>query len=112
MRRRTVPALWLLLCLCLCLRPAYADPGDLTALKRTVVADYAVLVDVGYEDALDRARFLAGAIDTFLGEPSEESLARARQAWMDARVPYTQTEAFRFYDGPIDAVEGRINSWP
>ena len=27
-------------------------------------------------------------------------------------MPYLQTEACRFYDGPIDAVEGWINAWP
>jgi putative iron-regulated protein len=27
-------------------------------------------------------------------------------------VPYAQTEAYRFYDGPIEAVEGLINAWP
>jgi putative iron-regulated protein len=36
----------------------------------------------------------------------------ARQAWLDARVPYLQSEAFRFYDGPIDQVEGFVNAWP
>ena len=51
-------------------------------------------------------------MDAFVDAPREDSLSRARQAWIDARVPYVQTEAYRFYDGPIDAVEGLINSWP
>ena len=42
-------------------------------------------------------------------------------AWRASREPYGQTEAFRFYGGPIDyfdeeagveGPEGRMNSWP
>src|SRR5262245_26533429 len=39
-------------------------------------------------------------------------LQQARKAWIAARLPYLQSEAARFYDGPIDEVEGFINSWP
>ncbi|RMG96179.1 MAG: iron-regulated protein, partial [Deltaproteobacteria bacterium] len=45
-----------------------------------------------------------------------ESLAFARAQWLAAREPYLPTEAFRFYDGPIDdperGVEGMVNAWP
>ena len=91
--------------------PATGD-ADLTALKRTVVADYATLVYATYQDALAGARTLSASVDAFVESPGADSLQRARQAWIDARIPYTQTEAFRFYDGPIEAVEGLINSWP
>src|SRR5262249_43064108 len=63
-------------------------------------------------DALAGATSLADAIDAFVAAPADASLSRARQAWIAARVPYAQSEAFRFADGPIDAVEGFINSWP
>jgi len=77
-----------------------------------VIADYAAIAHANYEDALAGTRLLADAIDAFLRAPSADSLAGARQAWIDVRVAYAQTEAFRFYDGPIDAVEGLVNSWP
>src|SRR5262245_31831420 len=89
-----------------------AAPADLTSIKRSVVADYATVAYATYQDALEGARSLAGCVDSFLAAPGEDSLNHARQAWIDARIPYAQTEAFRFYDGPIDAVEGFINSWP
>src|SRR5262245_5107037 len=92
--------------------PASGGPIELTPLKQSVVAHYAALVYASYDDALGGVRKLAGAIDHFVASPSDEGLRRARQAWIDARVPYAQTEAYRFYDGPIDAVEGLINSWP
>jgi len=96
----------------LALLPASAGAADLTSLKQSVVAGYASLVRAVYEDALAGARALAGRIDAFVDDPGADALARARQAWIDSRVAYAQSEAFRFSDGPIDAVEGLINSWP
>jgi putative iron-regulated protein len=92
--------------------PASGESTDLVSLKQSVVTQYAALARATYEDALAGARTLAGSIDAFVEAPSADALNRARQAWIDARIPYTQTEAFRFYDGPIDDVEGLINSWP
>ncbi len=88
------------------------NPVDLRVLKQAVVANYATIVYASYEDALAGARTLEQSVDAFLANPSAALLDRARQAWIDARVPYTQTEAYRFYDGPVDAVEGFINAWP
>src|SRR5262249_58914281 len=102
----------LLLSVWLALLPASAGSADLTALKQSVVADYAVLVRAVYEDALAGARALARSVDAFVDDPRAESLDRARQAWIESRVSYAQSEAFRFYDGPIDTVEGLVNSWP
>src|SRR5262245_51946260 len=92
--------------------PASGEPTDLRSLKQSVVSAYATLVYASYQDALAGTRSLAAAVDAFLDAPDHETLQRARQVWIDARVPYLQTEAYRFYDGPIEAVEGLINSWP
>jgi putative iron-regulated protein len=85
---------------------------DLMALKRSVLTNYARVVSAAYNDSLASAKNLQKAIDVFLAQPSEGSLNLARKAWLDARVPYLQTEVCRFYDGPIDQVEGMINAWP
>jgi putative iron-regulated protein len=55
------------------------------------------------------------AIKAFTAAPSQLTLDAARKAWLDAREFYGQTEAFRFYGGPIDddnGLEGRLNAWP
>ncbi|MGL4490265.1 MAG: imelysin family protein, partial [Rhizobiaceae bacterium] len=52
------------------------------------------------------------AVEALLAEPNDATLAAARRAWVDARPAYLMTEAFRFYDGPIEDIEGRINAWP
>src|SRR5262245_33774939 len=72
---------------------------DLTALKQSVIADYATLVRASYQDAFDAARILTASVDAFVDKPGQATLARARQAWIDARIPYAQTESYRFYDG-------------
>jgi putative iron-regulated protein len=73
---------------------------------------YIDLVVTSYKKAADDAKLLAQAVDAFLAVPSDDSLKAARKAWVEARPSYLRTETFRFYDGPIDEVEGAINAWP
>ena len=65
-----------------------------------------------YRKAADDAKLLRHAVDAFLATPSEDTLKAVRTAWVDARPSYLKTETFRFYDGPIEDVEGTINAWP
>jgi putative iron-regulated protein len=91
--------------------PARAQTVDAAAVNR----HYAVLVHANYEDTLAAARRMQQAIAAFTAAPSADTLAAARKAWLTAREFYGQTEAFRFYGGPIDnenGPEGRINAWP
>ncbi len=79
------------------------------------IRTYAEIVYRSYADALAAALRLRRAVADFTAAPSEGTLARARRAWVNARLPYSRTEAFRFYEGPIDAEdgpEGRLNGWP
>ena len=82
------------------------------ALKRSVVAHYAARAQQAYDNAVEGARHLAKAVESFVERPSASALISAREAWLSARVPFLHTEAFRFYDGPIDALDGMINAWP
>ncbi|MDQ7746966.1 imelysin family protein [Hydrogenophaga pseudoflava] len=82
---------------------------------KAVAAHYATLVHASYADTLAAAKDLQAAIAEFTKAPSAEGLNKARKAWLDAREFYGQTEAFRFYGGPIDddkGPEGQINAWP
>jgi len=113
--RHTYLALLLLtLLVALSTSPILAQ-DDLTTLKQDVAATYADIVFASYQDAYTSAVELQSAIDAFLDAPSEDTLQAAREAWLAAREPYGQTEAFRFYGGPIDDAdgpEGLINAWP
>ncbi len=77
-----------------------------------VVETYADIALAGYEDSLKTAQTLKEKIDAFLAKPDEASLKAAREAWRAARVPYQQTEAFRFGNKIVDDWEGEVNSWP
>ena len=58
---------------------------------------------------------LGTAIDGFIADPSADSFEFAKSAWLNSRNSYGQSEAFRFYDGPIDdsdGPEGQLNAWP
>lgn len=77
-----------------------------------VVTSYADLARAMYQDAHRAALTLKSAIDGFLADPTEATLAKARGAWLAARVPYQHTEGFRFGNAIVDDWEGRVNSWP
>lgn len=88
-------------------------PPKLDAQRtRAFLATYADIARAGYGAALSDARALATSVDAFVQRPSAEGLLRARAAWLTARGSYAQTEAFRFYGGPIDSVELLVNTWP
>ncbi len=79
---------------------------------KSQVEAYASLVHQTYAEAVAEAETLAAAIDAFLASPAEDTLFTARNAWVAARPAYLRSETFRFYDGPIEAIEGEINAWP
>ena len=101
--------------------PGSASGGGGGSPLESYVSTYAHLVYENYLDSWDRAQRLSSAIDSLLDNPNAQTLEAARMAWLASREPYGQTEAFRFYGGPIDyfdeeagveGPEGRMNSWP
>lgn len=91
--------------------PAAAGKIDEAAAK-AVVAHYADIVHAVYSDAESTAKTLQTAIDAFLAKPNDETLNAAKAAWVAARVPYLQSEVFRFGNTIIDDWEGQLNAWP
>ena len=77
-----------------------------------VLTSYGDIALAGYEDALTTAQALDRAVEAFVADPTDATLQAARDAWKAARVPYQQTEAFRFGNPVVDAWEGRVNAWP
>ncbi|MEO3429039.1 imelysin family protein [Pelagibius sp. CAU 1746] len=80
--------------------------------KRAVLKTYADIAHAAYEDSLLTARTLDSAVDALIANPSDVTLAAAREAWIAARVPYQQTEAYRFGNAVVDDWEGKVNAWP
>ena len=93
-----------------CLRSLLADETE--TVVRRFLRNYASILHATYTDSWLAVCEMQQCIERFLKSPSDEGLKQARQAWVAARVPYLQTEVARFYDGPIETVEGLINAWP
>ena len=80
--------------------------------EEQVLNHYADLAQAMYQDSLTTARSLQQAVDGLLNEPTESKLETARNAWVAARHPYQQTEAYRFGNPIVDDWEGKVNAWP
>jgi putative iron-regulated protein len=89
--------------------PALAEP---VPTPKDVLKAYADIAEAAYADASDTARTLKLAVDAMLAQPTEANLRAARAAWIAARIPYAQTEAYRFGNAIVDDWEVRVNSWP
>jgi putative iron-regulated protein len=80
--------------------------------KAQVLVTYADIAAAKYADSATTAQALQTKIEALLAEPSAEALEAARAAWRAARVPYMQTEVYRFGNAIVDDWEGRVNAWP
>ena len=85
--------------------PALAD-------KATVLDNYADIALAKYADSLTTAQALLDAVNTLTETPSAEALQAAKEAWLASRVPYQQTEVYRFGNAIVDDWEGKVNAWP
>jgi putative iron-regulated protein len=86
-----------------------------TIEKSSIINNYASLVFATYSDAKSDAENLKTIINTFTTNPTDVNFTAAKDAWLNARESYGQTEAFRFASGPIDngdGPEGLLNAWP
>ncbi|WP_330892434.1 imelysin family protein [Ferrovibrio sp.] len=90
--------------------PASAETSD--AAKQAAIDTYANIAEAVYGDALQGARKLQTAVNALVEHPSEATMQAARSAWIAARVPYQQSEVFRFGNAIVDDWEGRVNAWP
>lgn len=101
------PLLASLLCAtALCAQPLRAaEPAE-------VVGTYADIAAATYADSLSTAKALQSAVDMLIAMPGEDTLQAAKTAWLAARVPYQQSEVFRFGNPIVDDWEGKVNAWP
>jgi putative iron-regulated protein len=84
----------------------------LAAEPAAILKTYSDIALAGYEDSLTTAKALDAAVGALVAKPSAGTLDAARKAWIAARAPYQQTEAFRFGNPIVDEWEGRVNAWP
>jgi putative iron-regulated protein len=95
--------------------PAVEAPAAASAPAidpKAVINNYADIALATFSDSLNEALKLQVAIDAFVKNPDAVHLQAARTAWIAARIPYMQTEAFRFGNKVVDDWEGQVNAWP
>ncbi|WP_217475011.1 imelysin family protein [Stutzerimonas stutzeri] len=95
--------------------PATSAPAQETLndeAAQAVVKHYADIAHAVFSDAHSTAVELQKAVDALLANPTDETLQAAKQAWLAARVPYMQSEVFRFGNPVVDEWEGQLNAWP
>lgn len=112
MPRHALPALFAATAAALgaCDDGAATSPGF---TDRQVIVDFADQVVIPtYALLHDRAVALDQAADALAASPSAETLRAAQVAWVAARVPWEQSEAFLF--GPVSAqgYDPAMDSWP
>lgn len=89
-----------------------AVPANAEVAPVDVIKTYTTMAEAVYGDATARAKALDAAIDKLLAAPTQQSLDAARTAWKEARIPYMQTEGYRFGNKIVDDWEAKVNAWP
>ncbi len=100
-----------------------AKDATLKVSKQEILTTYSNMALANYIDSLNDAKVLQKYIYAFINQPTAQSFANAKKAWLLSRESYGQSEIFRLSDTPIDAeegwvaeaygaLEGQINAWP
>ncbi len=93
--------------------PNSSDNSDNDEMEIAVVTDFADNVVIPTYQQLElKAKALTKAVNTFISNPTAETLQAAQQAWIQTRYPWEQSEAFAF--GPADSLgyDGDLDDWP
>lgn len=85
--------------------PAIAD-------KSAVLNNYADIALAKYQDSLATAQTLLTTVYALIDMPSATAQQAAKSGWLASRVPYQQTEVYRFGNAIVDDWEGKVNAWP
>lgn len=81
---------------------AVAAPASSEVAPANIIKTYTAMAEAIFGDATARAKSLDAAIDAMLAAPSPETLDTARTAWKAARIPYMQSEGYRFGNKIVD----------
>ncbi|HEU4615330.1 MAG TPA: imelysin family protein [Kofleriaceae bacterium] len=85
--------------------------GDGT--RRIVAGELAAEIIVPtYDEVVDRTAMLATAAHAFVTSPDADTLAALQAAWRAARVPWKQTDAFRFGPTAMQSLATAIDQVP
>ncbi|WP_350542116.1 imelysin family protein, partial [Psychrobacter sp. CAL495-MNA-CIBAN-0180] len=72
-----------------------------------LLLSYSDMAQAAYQDSLATAKILQAAGNTYVDTPTQANLDAAKAAYKAARLPYSQTEVFRFDEGFVTANDKR-----
>ncbi len=90
----------------------YTSATTAKVTEEAVLNNYSDIAYAVYSDSLVTAQALKVATDALIANPSAETLQKAKEAWKLSRVPYQQSEVYRFGNAVVDDWEGDLNAWP
>lgn len=78
----------------------------------SIVENYSNIVYFNYLDSLNEIKKFQKEVNLFIANPTKQGFETLKNTWLNARIPYEQSEGYRFYEGPIDDenLGRRINS--
>lgn len=88
--------------------PGWAKPTPSKKLSES----YSQIAYEGFQESLKESNKLLIAVDKLIKNPSKEALESAKKTWVNSRIPYQQTEVYRFGNKIVDEWEGKVNAWP
>lgn len=70
------------------------------------------VITATYKDLNDKAIVLRNAVNAFVANSNETTLQAVKQAWIDTRQPWEQSEGFLY--GPVDTegLDPAMDTWP
>ena len=93
--------------------PVFAQASPISRDEMTAIVRN--LVDIGQaalKDSAASAQDLRTAVEELLNNPSDETLAAAREAWRSARIPFEQGEVFLLSSPLSREWMDQVNAWP
>ncbi|MCP4848695.1 MAG: hypothetical protein GY899_12190 [Verrucomicrobiaceae bacterium] len=84
------------------------EPKSFEQAKLMAIKTYGRIIEASYTGSLLRAIELRKQVKTLVAEPTQDHHDSAKKSWVQARLPYLQTEALYSHAGNAVA----INSWP
>src|SRR3546814_18909455 len=86
---------------------AASTSGAAAADKTAVLTTYADIAHAAYQDSLPTAEALRQAVAKLLADPSEDTPAPTREAWIDPRVTHPPRAAHPLATAIADARGGK-----
>ncbi|WP_019616863.1 imelysin family protein [Psychromonas ossibalaenae] len=101
-------------------------PAAEAVSENQIKNNYIGMAQAAYDDSLSSAQTLHKSVQELLANPTNKTLAAAKEAYKNARIPYQQSEIMRWDTditltagldkdgGPasVDQWEGQVNAWP